>query len=259
MGQSYYPTSIGNTWEWYSNLDDSTYSEIISDIVELVDGSRDIYHNYSDKPNFNIKSNGNVYQYFGDNLEIWYDFTIAPKDTYYTNIYSSQYYVVVDSINGELFGVQNKIRQFTWINVKYPDFQSTQWLTEKFGKIKTVSFLGPIDSYVIGCKINNNNYGSLVNIENPTTSQSKSFNLFQNYPNPFNPTTTIAYSLNENGRITISIYDLLGNKVTTLVNEYKLAGNHSVLFNAADLPSGVYFCKITTGKFTDTKKILLIK
>jgi len=83
--------------------------------------------------------------------------------------------------------------------------------------------------------------------------------LSQNYPNPFNPTTTINYSVPKSGFIKIKVYDLLGREVAQLVNEYKPAGNFSVQFNASKLVSGIYFYRMESGSFSQTKKLLLLK
>jgi flagellar hook assembly protein FlgD len=80
-----------------------------------------------------------------------------------------------------------------------------------------------------------------------------------NYPNPFNPTTTISYTLPEEGRVQIKVYDILGREVETLVNEIRTAGTHKVEFNASHLPSGVYLYKIETSQGMLTKKMLLLK
>jgi hypothetical protein len=83
--------------------------------------------------------------------------------------------------------------------------------------------------------------------------------LDQNYPNPFNPTTTINYSIKSTGLVTLKVYDLLGSKVASLVNEVKEAGSYSVNFNASELPSGIYFYTLTSGNFNSTKKLILLK
>lgn len=85
------------------------------------------------------------------------------------------------------------------------------------------------------------------------------FHLYNNYPNPFNPVTQISYSLPQNHFVTLKVFDVLGREVATLLNEYKEAGTHSVEFNAIDLPSGVYFCRLNTGAFSQTKKMLLLR
>jgi len=83
--------------------------------------------------------------------------------------------------------------------------------------------------------------------------------LSQNYPNPFNPTTKINFAIPKQGFVTMKIYDVLGREVRTLVNEVKQAGNYTVDFNAAEFASGVYFYKLTSGDFSDIKRMILVK
>ena len=84
-------------------------------------------------------------------------------------------------------------------------------------------------------------------------------NLSQNYPNPFNPSTTIKYSIPKNSLVTLKVYDVLGREVKTLVNEYKTAGDYNADFNASHLASGIYFYRITAGKYTAVRKMQLLK
>ena len=87
------------------------------------------------------------------------------------------------------------------------------------------------------------------------------FNLSQNYPNPFNPTTKIDFDLPQDSKVSIKVYDISGKEVSTLVNDVRTAGYYTVLFDASNLSSGVYFYRIMTGdgKFVMTKKLLLMK
>lgn len=85
------------------------------------------------------------------------------------------------------------------------------------------------------------------------------FDLMQNYPNPFNPTTVIAYQLPTSSFVTLTIFDVLGRKVRTLVNERQDDGNHAVQLDASKLPSGVYFYRLHAGTFTETKKLTVLK
>jgi hypothetical protein len=85
------------------------------------------------------------------------------------------------------------------------------------------------------------------------------YNLMQNYPNPFNPTTKIQYSLPEASYVRLSVYNGMGQEVMQLVNENQSAGKYIVDFNAQNLQSGVYFYRLQTSKFVDTKKMLLLK
>jgi hypothetical protein len=98
-----------------------------------------------------------------------------------------------------------------------------------------------------------------VSSDNAKTSTVKGFALAQNYPNPFNPTTTINYSLDKAGMVTLKIYSILGTEVASLVNEFKSAGNYSVPFNASNLTSGVYIYKLQAGNQSITKKLTLMK
>ena len=85
------------------------------------------------------------------------------------------------------------------------------------------------------------------------------YNLEQNYPNPFNPSTTIKFQLPQDGFVTLKIYDILGNEITTLINEEKAQGRYEVNFNASNLASGIYIYKIQAGSFVSSKKMILIK
>ena len=92
-----------------------------------------------------------------------------------------------------------------------------------------------------------------------TIEQPKDFQLLQNYPNPFNPSTTIAYQLPEPGHVELVIYNMEGQKVVTLVSERQPAGSYTYEWHAGALASGVYFYRITSGKFVGVKKLLLMK
>jgi len=87
----------------------------------------------------------------------------------------------------------------------------------------------------------------------------QSYVLEDNYPDPFNPSTRINYQLPVNSYVTLKIYDVLGREVATLVNKPEIAGTYSVVFDAADLPSGLYFDRFQAGTFSETKKLLLLK
>jgi hypothetical protein len=85
------------------------------------------------------------------------------------------------------------------------------------------------------------------------------FTISQNYPNPFNPTTTIKYNIKEITMVVLKVFDILGREVVTLVNEEKPAGSYEIVFNAANLPSGIYFYRLQAGDYIETKKMVLMK
>jgi len=90
---------------------------------------------------------------------------------------------------------------------------------------------------------------------------SLAYILEQNYPNPFNPSTVISYQLAANSFVTLKVYDVLGNEVAVLANEWQQAGSYSAQFTTSgkQLASGMYFYTLTAGKFVDTKKFILLK
>ncbi len=105
-----------------------------------------------------------------------------------------------------------------------------------------------IDSYTI--------FSGTALVENSAVSN---FILEQNYPNPFNPKTKIKYQIPQADFINLTVYNILGNEITTLISEYKLAGTYEVEFDATNLPSGVYFYTLKTGDYVESKKMILLK
>ena len=85
------------------------------------------------------------------------------------------------------------------------------------------------------------------------------FSLFQNYPNPFNPTTKIKFQIAKSSFVTLKIYDILGREVETLVNEKQTAGTYQAEWDGSIFASGIYFYKLQTESFSETKKMMLIR
>lgn len=92
-----------------------------------------------------------------------------------------------------------------------------------------------------------------------TNGKPYQFKLNKNYPNPFNPTTTIKYQLPKTSKVILTVYNTLGQKVKTLVNQSQKAGNHSILFNASGLASGLYFYKLQSDRFMEIHKMILLQ
>ena len=93
-----------------------------------------------------------------------------------------------------------------------------------------------------------------VNLEQPVD-----YSLSQNFPNPFNPSTEISYSIPKSNNVELKVYNSIGKEVATLVNGMQEAGNHKVQFNSSNLSSGIYFYRLTSGNFTQIKKMILLK
>ena len=95
--------------------------------------------------------------------------------------------------------------------------------------------------------------------EHDIISLPERFKLYHNYPNPFNPNTTITYNLSNPNFITLKIFNLAGQQIVTLVNDYQTAGEYQIKWNANGLPSGIYFYKLQSSEYTKTKKLILQK
>ncbi len=127
----------------------------------------------------------------------------------------------------------------------------------------------PDGDYLIMLTIFDSNNDSLsalrkVTLANTTSVNEKNpnhflFYLYQNYPNPFNPTTKIKYSIPNSDNVLIKVYDELGREVKTLLNEYQNVGQYEIEFDASSLASGVYFYKIVSSSYSETKKMILIR
>lgn len=118
--------------------------------------------------------------------------------------------------------------------------------TLEIAKNELISAIDSLDTEITGISTTNNNIAS-------------NFELFQNYPNPFNPTTKIRFSIPEKSRISLKVYDLLGNEVASLCEGSKNPGNYEVEFKASGLASGIYFYRMISSDFIQTKKLILIK
>lgn len=87
----------------------------------------------------------------------------------------------------------------------------------------------------------------------------RSFSLSQNYPDPFNSSTTINFSVKQDGNVRLAVYNILGTRVAVILDAYKTAGEYSVRYNGNNLPGGVYFYKLESGGNIITRKFILLK
>ncbi len=171
-------------------------------------------------------------------------------------------YVEVSSNNGT-----------TWQQVASYNGSMTTWTQQTFDitqyagastqlklRFRLTSDAGVVGDgwYVDDVKLTNYCAGTPVGI-GQNTGIPMQYGLDQNYPNPFNPTTYIKFQLPEGGNVKITVFDILGKEVASLINEKMEAGYHNVEFNASNLASGLYIYKMESGDFTDVKKMMLIK
>ena len=138
------------------------------------------------------------------------------------------------------------------------------WLvqtTPYHNSLNLVYFINPDTGFALGDTIILRTFegGGPIGINLVSNEIPMEFNLYQNYPNPFNPVTKIKFSIPKSEPVAIKIYDALGREIVTLVNDRVIAGVYSVDWNATEYPSGIYFCRFESNKFTQTNKMILLK
>jgi hypothetical protein len=131
------------------------------------------------------------------------------------------------------------------------------WLPQGKHTLQTRFFFGDFNFSYINFDL------VAVGVEGENKNIPNEFSLNQNYPNPFNPNTVISYQLPVSNHVTLIVYDVLGNEIATIVDEYKVAGNYKVDFNPSTFnhqtSSGIYFYQLKAGDFIQTKKMILLK
>jgi len=283
----YFPLQNGNRWE-YSGM--QSFSSDLAKVTVAIKGDtllnngkmyKIIQRNiYSDSVSIGAtyyyyfrKDSNKIYKYGGDSQScdsieyIYYNFgktdssiwPICP--TYYANyrgVHSSKMLFI------SLANTTTEVLTFDYVNVSSKD---TVWApmssptTESVAK--GIGIIAEMDwdfafLQLYGMVINGKTYGHISSIAD-MNNFTRSYSLYQNYPNPFNPITIIKYSIPLSGLVSIKVFDILGREIKTLVNSYKTAGPHEIMFNGDEMNSGVYIYRLKAGTFLETKKMILLK
>ena len=208
---------------------------------------------------YNYNSNNNLVLYLS---EIWDDnqwISIRRENYHYSESQKMTLFLIEEYWNDQ------------WENVFYESYTfdsndnlilylSEEWLNDVWvpiieGITISDSFNTIID--IDGSKIELF-YKTITNVDEGYSGILE-FSLAQNYPNPFNPSTTISYSIPEQSQVELKVFDVLGREVAMLVNKEQSAGSYKVEFDGSNLTSGIYFYRIQTGYFLQTKKMVLLK
>jgi Secretion system C-terminal sorting domain len=269
----YFPLKAGNLWQYkeppppedpyieetrtgrdttFSN--GQTYTELLEDSYGYPDTSISSYIRVVDN---------RVYKYFpNDSAEnLVYDFSKNLGDTVsiFPNPpgYDTSVVTVLDTGTQNIFGTLRKYKTF-YNRTKHVTLYWIDQITDSLGI--TFSQIEPgLQLYLVGAIIDSVKYGNVLRVMPNKTIIPTNCSLSQNYPNPFNPTTCISYSLGYPSFVSLVVYNVLGQKIATLVSEAKAQGVYSVTFNTLKLPSGIYLYRLQTGNSIITKKMSLIK
>jgi len=231
-------------------------------------------------PNFSFlaffKSLQNWYPVYKFSSNINSEYTLLAKDTTIstynirvqltgTRLQDETIQTVLGNLNCKKFLTQLKF--FTFLGPFPLELFSTKdylwiapgnWIVQDIIPSQTIdlTLLGIAPFTILGREIKLTD--ELVSVQDEKGIPTSAF-LEQNYPNPFNPSTKISWQLPVSSNVTLKIYNVLGNEVDLLVNEYQSAGNYDFTWNAVNLPSGIYFCRLQAGSFVQTRKMILLK
>ena len=161
--------------------------------------------------------------------------------------------------NNSGFEVERKLENTVWKKIGFVEGHGTTTEIQNYKYINNISDLQATSLSYRLKQIDfdgSYEYSEVVEVTNLAPTD---YALHQNYPNPFNPATTISYSLPVKSQVTLVVYNTLGESVVQLVSEEKAPGRYKVEFNATNLPSGIYFYRLQSGSFVDTKKMILLK
>ncbi len=264
---SWYPLQVGNYWEFSNAMGDlRSASTVIGDtlmpnnkvykIMEQVDLNNPVNISYSF---LRLENNAILYSYMLGTETKKIDFTSGLMELWqWMNIYIglTNYSIGTNDITG--ITSSRKLFEYFYIDSSFvpPDTSAIMDILERFQRGIGQIMSGPVP--LTGAIINGERYGYITDVENSVTKIDK-FNLLQNYPNPFNPTTKIEFQIPQNSFVNLTIYNTLGQKVATLINNNLRVGKYSLEFNANNLPSGLYIYKLQAGEFSSVKKMMLIK
>jgi hypothetical protein len=161
-------------------------------------------------------------------------------------------------VNNMGFNVERSANKSDWTKIAFVQGNQTSTSTIVYSYVdKSVSNAGKY--YYRLKQIDNNGSFKYSSIVEADVNSPSVFSLNQNYPNPFNPSTIISYSLPQASNVKLIVYNAIGQPVRVLENGFKNSGTYNVTFNASELSSGIYFCKIEAGQFSQIRKMMLLK
>ena len=239
----YKTTDGGSTWNLKLQIPSGPPLPIFLNKLKFVN------QNYGVVVGGGNRTKGHIYR-TTDGGETW-DEKVFPELWEFRNVFliDEAYWTVVGD-DGRIYNTtdsgENWVQQYTGTN----------------NSIKGVHFVNELVGWAVGDNgtiLHTNNGGVSFIEEEQTGKMPKEFLLSQNFPNPFNPSTKIKYRVPQTTQVQIKVFDVLGNEIEKLVNEEKPAGTYEFTWNAANLPSGIYFYRFMTSEYTATKKMIVTK
>jgi hypothetical protein len=264
----FWPHHVGDVWQYrdastneivYTKYYDSVW--VSEDSSIFINGRRvgaDINSIYE-----KIDTSFNVFNLLTQPNYPRYKLSASIGDSWVARVFGEDTIIVTvtDIYENYVFGILTTIKVFTF-EIIFQEYPYTFWLGDDhlaigFGLV--FSFIeGGSAPYLAGAIIDSTHYGTIVSVEQEESIPNE-FIFFQNYPNPFNPITNLHFKLPKAGKVTITVYDILGRLVEILIDEEKYAGEWTVKWNAENLSSGLYFAKLEFAEQIQVRKLLLTK
>ena len=265
--ESFFPYHVGDTWQYTLDNTGIIYQTdiIVADSTDSIGGHYLKYTNAGYR--YHIDTNYNVYELIPPVQDFYHhyklDAEIGDNWLWVPPQSDSIRAKIVDIYPDTIFGINTMVKEIEyWLFISQTDsiWLATRFLASGFGLIAFWGEPGPF-YHLSGAVIDSEQYGFIVSIDE---GQRQLFlpnvvELYQNYPNPFNPITTIYYQLTHTTPVVLEVFNSLGQKVITLVNELQSPGTYKIRFDGANLSSGVYYYQIEANGFIQQKKMLLIK
>ncbi|MFI5251818.1 MAG: T9SS type A sorting domain-containing protein [Bacteroidota bacterium] len=264
--QGTYPRGVGNRWEYGAftgsgKLAFEYSTEITGDTI-MSDGAQYAVLQSSNAGDTYLRQAGyHVYEYISPGTELMicnFDLSYRWGDT--VNIQYLPNDTLITTVNnhrGVVFGRYGWIWSFQTYSPR-TKYYRTITVADSIGCIQ-IDESGQPTFYLNSAVINGKRYGTpLTGVKN-SFRLPQTFTLFQNYPNPFNPATMIQYDLSERNFVNLTIWNILGEKIQTLVNAETNPGDYTVAFDASRFPSGTYLYTLRVGDLINQKKMLLIR
>ncbi len=270
------PLKPGNKWVYQSTIggdysNSETYQYLITDSIKVINGMTFYtarvgkYLGYTTyygiTPNqlfarYGTEISDSLYTYFKINPQkgdIW-------EQQWKNGIILHN--VIIDTFVAPVFGKSITIYVIDRLTIENGDTStfggSREYWTKELGMLNGI--YEQAEDIIVGCVIDGVLYGdtTVTGIEEVKELPDK-FVLYQNYPNPFNPNTVISWQLVTGSKVRLEIYNILGEKLKILIDKYYNSGKYNITFNAEELPSGIYFYRLITENFIQTKKMMLVR
>jgi hypothetical protein len=207
--------------------------------------------------------------YDADNASLWgtgvfkdlIDFTLPVELSSFTaklvdgNV--QLHWITKTEVNNFGFDIERKINEKEWVKIGFVEGHGNSNSPKSYTFIDKSATGGSKFKYRLKQIDTDGEYKYSESVELEIIPEK--FAVYQNYPNPFNPSTTLKYSITDQSKVILKVYDILGKEIETLINEEKPTGTYELNWNAANLPSGVYFYQLKAGSFVETKKMILMK